>query len=96
MPSSRLYVGNLNYSVTNDQLEELFSGHGKVKEVDVIGTKGFAFVEMDSAEEAEKVKTALNGTEFKGRTIRIDDAHPPKKEFRKGGGGGRGGFSGRR
>jgi RNA recognition motif-containing protein len=46
MQVSKLYVGNLSYSVTNDQLEELFSNHGEVKEVRIIEGKGFGFVEM--------------------------------------------------
>ncbi len=78
MQGSKLYVGNLNYSVTNEQLEELFSGHGEVKSVNVIEGRGFGFVEMASSEEAESAKDALNGTDFKGRTLRIDEARPPK------------------
>jgi RNA recognition motif-containing protein len=79
MQGSKLYVGNLTYSVTNEQLEELFSNHGSVKEATVIEGKGFGFVEMSSAAEAEAAKEALDGTDFGGRTMRVDEARPPKE-----------------
>ncbi len=79
MQNSKLYVGNLNYSVTNDELQTLFAEHGNVVSVNIIDGKGFGFVEMSNVEEAEKVKDALNGTEFKGRTLRIDEARPPRR-----------------
>ena len=63
METSKLYVGNLTYSVTEKQLEELFSQYGDVKSVRIIERKGFGFVEMGSAEEAEKAMAALNETE---------------------------------
>ncbi|MBT8507946.1 RNA-binding protein [Methanomicrobiaceae archaeon CYW5] len=78
MQGSKLYVGNLTYSVTDKQLEELFSEYGEVKEVRVIERKGFGFVEMGTPEEAEKAMEALNETVFEGRTMRIDEARPPK------------------
>lgn len=81
MQGSKLYVGNLTYSVDNEQLRELFAPHGEVKQVNVIEGKGFGFVEMSSPEEAEKAKEALNGTEFVGRTLRIDEARPPRERF---------------
>ncbi|UCF78486.1 MAG: RNA-binding protein [Candidatus Eiseniibacteriota bacterium] len=87
MQGSKLYVGNLSYSATNEQLQDLFSAHGEVKQVNVIEGKGFGFVEMSSSEEAEKAKEALNGTEFLGRTLRVDEARPPRnrerREFRR-------------
>lgn len=79
MESSKLYVGNLTYSVTDEQLSELFSTHGTVKEANVIGNKGFGFVEMSSVEEAEKAKEALDGTEFEGRTLKVDEARPRRE-----------------
>ncbi|MFH1287077.1 MAG: RNA-binding protein [bacterium] len=79
MASTRLYVGNLKYSTADDQLQELFSVYGEVKQVNIIEGKGFGFVEMSSAEEAEKAKVALNGSDFLGRTLKIDEAHPPKE-----------------
>jgi len=78
MQVSKLYVGNLSYSVTTDQLQELFSNHGQVKDVRVIEGKGFAFVEMSSTEEAEKAKDALDGYDFGGRTLRVDEARPQR------------------
>ena len=79
MASTRLYVGNLKYATTNEQLQELFTVYGEVKQVNIIEGKGFGFVEMGTEEEAEKAKTALNGTDFLGRTLKIDEAHPPKE-----------------
>jgi RNA recognition motif-containing protein len=87
MQGSKLYVGNLTYSVTNEQLQELFSEYGEVKHVNIIEGKGFGFVEMGTAEEAQRAKDELNGTEFLGRTMRIDEARPPKSGPRTGGGG---------
>ena len=78
MQGSKLYVGNLGYTVTNEQLQELFSNHGEVKQVNIIEGKGFGFVEMSSSEEAEKAKEGLNGTDFEGRSLRVDEARPPK------------------
>ena len=83
MQGSKLYVGNLGYSVTNEQLQELFSNHGEVKQVNIIEGKGFGFVEMSNSEEAEKAKEGLNGTDFEGRTLRVDEARPPKNRERR-------------
>ena len=77
MNNSKLYVGNLAYSVTDLQLKELFSNHGAVREIKLIAGKGFGFVEMSNSEEAEKAKEALNGTQWEGRTMKIDEARPP-------------------
>ena len=82
MESSKLYVGNLDYSVTTEDLEELFSAHGEVKQVNIIEGRGFGFVEFSTQEGAEKAKEALNGTDFKGRTLKVDEARPPKKRQR--------------
>ena len=71
-----MYVGNLDYSVTDKDLKELFSKHGEVKEVNIIEGKGFGFVEMSTQTEAEKAKEGLDGTEFKGRTLKVDEARP--------------------
>ena len=78
MQGNKLYVGNFSYSVTDEQLKELFSAHGTVESAKVIGDKGFGFVEMSSSEEAETAKEALNETEFNGRTLRVDEARPQK------------------
>jgi len=82
MEGSKLYVGNLTYSVTNEQLEELFSTHGEVKEVNVIEGRGFGFVEMSSPSEAETAKEALDGSDFQGRTLKVDEAKPPRRDRR--------------
>lgn len=78
METSRLYVGNLTYSVTEEDLKDLFSGYGEVKSVKIIGDKGFGFVEMTTTEAAEKARDALNGTVFVGRTLRVEEAQPPR------------------
>jgi RNA recognition motif-containing protein len=85
MQGSKLYVGNLSYSVTSDELKELFSGMGEVREVKVIEGKGFGFVEMGNQADAEKAKKELNGTQFMGRTITVDEARPQKDKPRRGG-----------
>ncbi|MCD6163814.1 MAG: RNA-binding protein [candidate division Zixibacteria bacterium] len=83
MPSSNLYVGNLSYSVSNEQLEELFANYGEIKRVNIIDGKGFGFVEMSTADEAEKAKEALNGQDFEGRTLRVDEARPRENKPRR-------------
>ncbi|MBP6941267.1 MAG: hypothetical protein KBB65_05790 [Syntrophorhabdaceae bacterium] len=75
---SKLYVGNLSYAVSSEQLKELFSGYGTVVEVKVIEGKGFGFVEMGSQADAEKAKKELHDTQFMGRTIAVQEARPPK------------------
>ena len=90
MQVSKLYVGNLSYSITEPELQELFGAHGSVKQVIIIAGKGFGFVEMNSTEDAEKARTALNGTDFQGRQLKIDEARPMKEKSndnRRGGGG---------
>jgi RNA recognition motif-containing protein len=79
MQGSKLYVGNLSYSVTDEQLKELFSPYGSVQSANVIGNKGFGFVELGSSAEAEKAKEALDGSEFEGRTLRVDEARPQRE-----------------
>lgn len=79
MQGSKLYAGNLSYSVTKEELENLFSNYGEVKQVNIIEGKGFGFVEMSSPEEAEKAQAELNGSEFKGRNIKVDEARPPRE-----------------
>lgn len=88
MQGSKLYVGNLNYSTTSADLEKLFSEFGNVKSVNIIGDKGFGFIEMSSSSEAEAAQEGLNGKDFMGRKLSIDEARPQKP------GGGRGGSGG--
>ena len=97
-----LYVGNLPHSTTETELRTLFQTHGEVERVNMVTdrdtgrSRGFAFVEMANAGEAEKAIAALNGTELGGRTLTINEARP-KAERPRGGGGGRrfGGGGGR-
>ncbi len=78
MQGKKLYVGNLGFSVTQEQLSALFGEHGEVQKVDVIEGKGFAFVEMADSAAAETAKEALDGAEFDGRTLKVDEAHPQR------------------
>jgi len=84
MQGNKLFVGNLSYSVTSEELADLFAEHGEVVEAKVIERKGFGFVEMSSQAEAEQAKEALHGTEFVGRTLNIDEAKPPRNRDRGG------------
>ncbi len=84
MQGKKLYVGNFSYSVTKEELEELFSTYGEITEINLIEGRGFGFVEMSSLSDAEKAKEALNGSEFKGRTLRVDEARPPKSRSSEG------------
>jgi RNA recognition motif-containing protein len=83
MQGTKLYVGNLNYSVTNEDLSTLFSQHGQVESVNVIEGKGFAFVEMGNQAEAETAKEKLDGYEFKGRSLRVNEAKPRDNSRKK-------------
>jgi cold-inducible RNA-binding protein len=97
----KLYVGNLSYNVDNTQLEEMFAKYGNVRSAEVIQdrdtgrSKGFGFVEMGDDNAAREATDGLNGTEFDGRSLTVNEARP--KESRSGGGGyggGRGGSGG--
>jgi RNA recognition motif-containing protein len=96
MPT-KLYVGNLAYSVTNEDLEALFSQAGKVDSAVVVVDKfsgqsrGFGFVEMADSNEAARAIEEYNETELKGRQIRVNEARPREGGPRGGGGGGGGG-----
>jgi len=78
MQGSRLYVGNLTYSIAEEQLRELFSNYGEVKEVRIIPNRDFGFIEMSDSSEAERAKEALDGSEFEGRTLKVNEARPPR------------------
>lgn len=98
----KLYVGNLSYNVGDEELNHLFAPHGTVESAQVImdkmtgRSKGFGFVEMSSDAEAQTAIAALNGQEYSGRKLTVNEAKP--REDRGGGGGGgggsRGGFGG--
>lgn len=100
----KLYVGNLSYSVTDQDLEQLFAAHGTVTSAQVImdrdtgRSKGFGFVEMGTDQEAQAAIQALNGVESGGRALTVNEAKPRVEGGRGGGfgggGGGRGGYGG--
>ena len=99
--AKKLYVGNLPHSTTENELQGLFASYGSVLSAQVIidrdtgRSKGFGFVEMNSDSEAQAAIDALNGQEFGGRPLTVNEARP--REERTGGGGGGmrrgGGFS---
>ena len=94
--AEKLYVGNLTYDTTEDNLVELFSEYGEVLSAQIIidretnSSKGFGFVEMASG--ADEAANALNGQDFRGRNLTVNEARP--REERSGGGGGGGGRGG--
>ena len=101
MSNSKLYVGNLSFKTTEDELRSAFGQFGAVTDVYVAMDKmtgrprGFAFVTMGTADEAKSAAEKLNGTDLGGRQLTVNEARP--KEERPGGGfggGGRGGFGG--
>ena len=91
--NKKLYVGGLSYSVTDEQLQQLFASHGTVESAKVITDKytdrsrGFGFVEMGTPEEAEKAIQALNGAQHEGRKLTVNISKP-REERSSGGGGG--------
>jgi RNA recognition motif-containing protein len=97
--SKKLYVGNLAFQTTRQDLEQLFAQAGTVESAQIIEdrdtgqSKGFAFVEMSTDEEAASAITQFNGKEVGGRMLKVNEARP--RENRNGGGGGRG-FGGNR
>ena len=94
--STKLYVGSLPYSTTEQQLQELFAAYGTVQSAKVITdrytgqSRGFGFVEMATGEEAQKAISALNGSALGGRTLVVNEARPQEKRAYGGGGGGGG------
>lgn len=88
---SKLFVGNLDYSVEFPDLKQLFSQYGTVGYVKVVQGRGFGFVEMENAAEAENAMRELNGKEFKGRNLNVDVAKPQEPRQDRGGRGDRGG-----
>ncbi len=96
MANKTLYVGNMSYSTTEDEIRTLFEPYGPIAEVRIIGDKGFGFVEVPE-ENMQGAIDATNGKEFGGRTLTVNEARP--RTDRQGGGrsgGGRGGFGGGR
>lgn len=97
----KLYVGNMGYNVSKEDLEQMFAAHGTVTSVQVITdrdsgrSKGFGFVEMDSDQEAQAAIEALNGKSMDGRNLTVNEARPQESRGGGGGGGGGGGRGGR-
>ena len=91
-----IFVGNLSFSTTEDELRQLFAAYGQVDRVSIMTdretgrSRGFGFVEMSSNEDGEKAIAALNGTQLGGRKLNINEARP-KTERGAGGGRDRGG-----
>lgn len=103
--SNKLFVGNLSFNTTENDLQDAFAAHGTVTEANLMmdrttnRPRGFGFVTMSSAEEAQKAIAALNGAQMDGRALTVNVARP--REERTGGGGGRreyggGGYGGGR
>jgi len=96
----RLYVGNLPYQCTDAELNEMFAPYGVVDSAQVIvdretgRSKGFGFVQMTNPNEADAATTALNGLQYKGRPLTVNEARPKTEFGGGGGGGGRGGYGG--
>jgi len=98
--SEKLFVGNLSFKTTENDLQDAFAAHGTVVEANLMmdrvtgRPRGFAFITMGSPEEAQKANDALNGKEMDGRALTVNVARP--REERPGGGGGarRGGYAG--
>ncbi len=113
--STKLFVGNLSYNVTENDLQDLFAQYGTVTEVNLMldrmsgRSRGFAFVTMDTKEAADAASQALNGKNWEGRNLSVNEARPrePRQDRggrfsgggggdEGGGGGGGGGYRGRR
>jgi len=98
--SNKLFVGNLSFNTTENDLQDAFAAHGTVIEANLMmdrmtnRPRGFGFVTMGTAEEAQAAINALNGREIDGRALTVNVAKP--REERSGGGGGGGGGGGRR
>ena len=101
----KIFVGNLSFNTTSADLETLFSEHGTCESATVVTdrdtgrSRGFGFVEMSSASEADKAISTLNGRDVGGRQINVSEARDQERRSGGGGGGGgggRGGYSGRR
>ena len=97
-----IYVGNMAYSMTEDELRDLFSNYGTVSSARLVTdrdtgrAKGFGFVEMNDANEAKAAIEALNGTSHDGRELVVNEARPREERPNRNGGGNRGFGGGRR
>ncbi|MCC7111129.1 MAG: RNA-binding protein [Deltaproteobacteria bacterium] len=102
MSENKLYVGNLSFKTTEDQLAQIFSEFGTVASASIVTdretgrSRGFAFVEMSNDEQAKAAISGLDGKMFDGRAIQVNVARPRESRGGGGGGGGRGGRGGDR
>ncbi len=80
MKSNKLFVGNLNKSITCEKLREIFSDYGEVRKADIIDDRGFGFVEMSDPADAERAMERLNGCELEDSIIKVEEARPPRYE----------------
>ena len=98
----KLYVGNLSFQTSSEDLQQLFSQAGTVESASVVEdrdtgrSRGFGFVEMSNKEEGEAAIAQFNGKEVNGRSLTVNEARPREDRGNRGGGGGRGGFGGNR
>ena len=89
---SKLYVGNLSFDTTDQELEQAFSEHGEVVSATVVRdrdtdrSRGFGFVEFAEEADAQKAKEAMNGKELSGRALKVDEARVPRERSRSSGG----------
>jgi cold-inducible RNA-binding protein len=89
-----IFVGNLSFNTSEDELRQLFEPYGQVERVSILTdretgrSRGFGFVEMANSEEGEKAIAGLNGSQFGGRTINVNEARPKAERASSGGGGG--------
>ncbi len=98
----KLYVGNLSFQTSSEDLQQLFAQAGTVESATVVEdrdtgrSRGFGFVEMASKEDGEKAIQQFNGADLNGRNLTVNEARPREDRGNRGGGGGRGGFGGNR
>jgi RNA recognition motif-containing protein len=98
----KLYVGNLSFQTSSEDLKQLFAQAGTVESAAVVEdrdtgrSRGFGFVEMASKEDGEKAIQQFNATDLNGRNLTVNEAKPREDRGNRGGGGGRGGFGGNR
>lgn len=94
--NTKLFVGNLSFDTTENDLQDAFAAHGSVVEVNILQDRmtnkprGFGFVTMSSKQEADSAITAMNGTDMNGRALTVNEARPREERAGGGSGGGRG------